>query len=316
MSGKSRASSGGFTLVELLVVIAIIGILIALLLPAVQAAREAARRAQCSNNLKQLALAMHNYHSATNVFPPGSIISNNLSWNVMILPYIEQKALYDRIDFNEGSFCGGSNREGPNKSVLALNRVEAFLCPSATQLFALHPSSTLLNPTRKTYASHYFGVGGPKGLDPNGNQYRVDMNNSRHGGFALQGVLYKNSDTRIGHITDGTSNTLLIGEIASPKGGLYGHPDGGGDGANWVRGIAFGTTDATVDGTSSCKNVVDGINVLPVLFNDIPFSSKHPGGAQFAMADGSVRFVSENIDLLVYKSTASRDGGEVKVIAQ
>ena len=309
-----------FTLVELLVVIAIIGILIALLLPAVQAAREAARRAQCSNNLKQITLAMHNYHAATKVLPPGSIISNNLAWNVMILPYIEQQPLYDLFDFREGPFNGGSNREGPNKSIHALNRVEAFLCPSATRLYATHPSSTLLNPERKTYASHYFGVAGPKGPNPFGGTYLVERESNGYGGFALDGVLFKNSAIRIGDVIDGTSNTLAVGEIAWPRGGTYGSQDGGtdggGDGANWVRGIAFGTTDAQISGSSSCKNVVDGINVLPTLFNDISFSSKHPGGAQFGMCDGSVRFVSENVDLLVYKSTASRDGGEVKILDQ
>jgi len=226
------------------------------------------------------------------VFPPGAIVSNNLSWNVMILPFIEQQALYDLFDFNEGPFNGGPNQEGPNKSGHALNRIDAFLCPSATRVLATHPSSTLHNPTRKTYNTHYFGVGGPKGNDPQGNPYPVQPA-PNHGGFALGGVLYKNSKVRIADVLDGTSNTLVIGEIAWPKGGTYGASDGGGDGANWVRGIAFGTTESSVDGISSCKNVVDGINVLPILFNDIPFSSKHPGGAQFAVCD-VFRCVSES----------------------
>jgi prepilin-type processing-associated H-X9-DG protein len=228
----------------------------------------------------------------------------------MILPFIEQQALYDKFEFSEGSFGGNPNQEGPNKSVHALNRIDAFLCPSATRELAVHPSSTLAD-GRQTYASHYYGVGGPKGNDPAGNPYPFQEDpRACCGGFALGGVLYKSSRVRIADVVDGTSNTLAIGEIAWAEEGSHGVPAGGGDGANWVRGIAFGTTDAAVSGISSCKNVVDGINVMPVRFNDIPFSSRHPGGAQFAMGDGAVRFVSENVGLAVYKAAASRDGGE------
>ncbi len=131
MSGISASESRklrGFTLVELLVVIAIIGILIALLLPAVQAAREAARRSQCSNNLKQIGLALHNYHDTMNVFPPGSINGNNeLGWTVFILPYIEQSALYDQVNFNQAA-------RGNIDSTEARTRIETYLCPSATQI--------------------------------------------------------------------------------------------------------------------------------------------------------------------------------------
>jgi len=111
--GGSRPGRG-FTLVELLVVIAIIGILIALLLPAVQAAREAARRMQCSNHLKQLALGLHDYHDSHKGFPSGALVSNGLSWNVLILPYIEQGPLYAKFNFNQGDFNGAPNQEGPN----------------------------------------------------------------------------------------------------------------------------------------------------------------------------------------------------------
>lgn len=307
-----RPDSYGFTLVELLVVITIIGILIALLLPAVQSAREAARRMQCSNNLKQLVLAMHNYHTAHKTWPPGALVSNNLPWNVLVLPFIEQQALHDLFDFDEGDFNGGSNHEGPNKNIHALNRIDGFLCPSNTRQQTSHPSSTLID-GRKTYTSHYYGVAGPKGDDPSGNPYPYDGTSDLHGGFASGGVLGRDSAVRMSDITDGTSNTLALGEVALQIGPPIGYgPTGGGDGSSWVRGIAFGTTSPT--GMSSAKNVAVGINQPSPEFNDDPFSSFHPGGATFAKCDGSVTFVSENVDMAVYKSSASRDRGEVEVI--
>ncbi|MDZ7620355.1 MAG: DUF1559 domain-containing protein, partial [Patescibacteria group bacterium] len=153
-----RMNKGGFTLVELLVVIAIIGILIALLLPAVQSAREAARRMQCTNHLKQLALGMHTYESTHRSFPPGCLSSNNLPWNAFILPFIEQTSLYDQFKqygtFNQGTYNNGTNNEGQNKAnLLALYKIDGFMCPSSTEEMAAHPSSTPTNPERKAYTS-------------------------------------------------------------------------------------------------------------------------------------------------------------------
>ena len=307
-----RNPKSAFTLVELLVVITIIGILIALLLPAVQAAREAARRLQCSNNLKQLTLAMHNYHTTHGVFPPGCLSTNNLSWNCFILPQIEQQGLYDLFlqykTFNTGTFHGGTNNEGVNKAnLLATNRVAAFLCPSSTVFNPSTPSSIPTNPERSTYVSHYYGVAGPMGTNPvTGANYpyvkSTDPSNgscagSSCGQLATGGTLYRNSAVSIAHITDGTSNTLLLGEIDD------------GSGTNWVRGIGFGTVNP--EGMASCKNVVNGINgAWGWLFNDYRFGSYHPGGACFARADASVDFVAENMDLTLFKALASRGGGE------
>ncbi len=190
---------------------------------------------------------------------------------------------------------------------MALNAVPAFLCPSSTDDRAAHPSGTLTNPERKTYTSHYYGVMGPIGVNPvTGANYRTAQTSSQWGGFALQGMLQVNVSSRLRDVTDGTSNTLLLGEIAN------------GDGANWCRGVGLGSnpTGDPLDGSgpmgmSSSKNVVNAINLpLTSVFNNISFSSKHPGGANFARADGSVDFIAENIDLDLYKSLASRDGGE------
>jgi prepilin-type N-terminal cleavage/methylation domain-containing protein len=294
----------GFTLVELLVVIAIIGVLVALLLPAVQAARESARRMKCSNNLKQMGLALHMYHDNLNSFPPGAFVANNLSWNVLVLPYLEQAALFSQFNFTTGAFNGAPNQEGPGKNVHSLVRLQAYLCPSSTvDVLATHPSSTLLD-GRRTYAKHYFGVMGPKSATP-AVGYEFDPAPAGQGGFALQGILGRDSKVRLANVTDGASNTLLAGEISKP----------GGDGASWVRGIAFGTTTSAATGMSSSKNLNFGINVLltPLSanqFNDISFSSYHVRGAQFVMTDGAVRYLSDNINSGVYKAAGSRDGGE------
>jgi prepilin-type processing-associated H-X9-DG protein len=271
---------------------------------------------QCASHLKQLALAMHNYHAAASSLPPGAIVENNLSWNVFILPFIEQQALYDEFDFSTGYFNGGPSKTGPDKLIHGLNRIGVFMCPSAMNDLCTHPSSTLSG-GRKTYTSHYYGIMGPKGTCVDGKPYAMeDPNPSTHGGFAAEGVLRRNIVTRIRDIADGTSSTLLLGEIAARNDPDIGNaPVGGGDGACWVRGIAFGTTAAGATGMSASKNVADGINIVPVLFNDITFSSHHPGGAQFAMCDGSVTHISEDIDLLLYKSVASRAHGEIAELA-
>ncbi|PQO43959.1 DUF1559 domain-containing protein [Blastopirellula marina] len=283
----------GFTLVELLVVIAIIGVLIALLLPAVQQAREAARRSSCSNNLKQIGLALHNYHDTFKKFPPGSVQSNTLSWNVLLLPFIEQGALHDQFNFNAGTFNAGTNKEGPNKLVLGLNRISGYLCPSGPIELCVHGSSTLTD-GRQTYVSHYYGNQGPRGGQVLGQAAGTEyptVSGTQLGAF-LNRVSIQFRD-----ITDGTSNTLQVGEIT----GLLGTGDQKFDGSSWVR----GETDA------SAKYVLHGINTLGSSFYAIPFNSHHPGGAQFQSCDGSVRFIPETINMETYRALSTRGYGEV-----
>jgi prepilin-type N-terminal cleavage/methylation domain-containing protein len=293
----------GFTLVELLVVIAIIGILIGMLLPSVQSVREAARRATCMNNQRQLAIGLHNYESAYMKFPIGASSVNGLCWRVWVLPFIEQNNLYDLFSFEAGPWNGGPNREGPNKMVHALNKISIFNCPTHVTDIAINGSSTLVD-GRRTFTSDYHGVAGPKGFGPFGTPYEVQATPAGQGGFALQGTLTRNLAFRMGDFHDGTSNTFAIGEIAIFWNGQV----LGSDGADWVRGIGF------ENGMASCRNVQNGINVpYNGVYNDISFSSLHPGGVVFGRTDGSTSYVVSQIDLSILKSLSSRNGGELNV---
>ncbi|QEL17958.1 DUF1559 domain-containing protein [Limnoglobus roseus] len=293
----------GFTLIELLVVIAIIAILIGLLLPAVQKVREAAARAKCQNNLKQIGIGLHAYHDANGRFPAGATVANGLSWRVYVLPYVEQDSLYKLFDLGAGAWNGGTNREGPNKMVHALNRISVFNCPSVPVIQASNGSSTLVD-GRKTFTSDYHGVAGPKGTNPvTGAAYAVDANPTGNGGFALQGILGKDTKTRFASTIDGTSNTLMVGEVSVKWNSNILESDG----ADWVRGMSG-------NGMAGCRNVQNAINTpYTGVYNDISFGSPHNGGAQFAMGDGSVRFVQATVDLVVLKATASMDGGEIQI---
>lgn len=299
-SGPFARFGKGFTLVELLVVIAIIGILIALLLPAVQAAREAARRSQCTNNLKQIGLALHNYHDTHKTFPPGgwneANQGNRLGYTVFILPFMELQALYDQFD------CEAHNYTGANL-LPALNAVSGYFCPSCRlkQNTNAGENPTVNGVVQTTYTTHYYGVMGAKGINPTipggTTSYPFDPNPTGHGGYATNGVLYRNSSNNIAFIIDGTSNTIMVGEISWELANSY---------RSWGRG-------ASGNACASAKNVAFGINVQAYTsanFNDVSFGSQHPGGANFAVADGSVRFISETVDMAVYLAAASMNGKE------
>lgn len=284
----------GFTLVELLVVIAIIGILIALLLPAVQAAREAARRSQCSNNLKQMSLGLHNYHDVYKQFPLPGMIANKLGWNYSILPYIEQKPLFDSI-----SSLQTSASLPPSAEAASTSAIPAYLCPSAPVIEHTSSSPTTYG-GKPVYTIHYYGILGPRGTNPTTNVAYPCVNMSEaFGGECQEGVFWQYGSA-IRDITDGTSNTYLLGE-ASWK-GLTSFR------RSWPRG-KYGDTRGTLYLLS--KNIEFPINSdNSSKWNAFSFGSEHPGGAQFSMSDGSCRFVAETIDWQVYLATAGREGGE------
>lgn len=293
---------------ELLVVIAIIGILIALLLPAVQAAREAARRTQCTNNLKQLGLAMHNYHDMASALPPPLRTEFlDTGWQTDILPFIEQGALYDLIAPN-------ANRQGAASgsaldSVLSTKRVAPYLCPSIPIID--HWSSLT---TRTHYTLHYYGINGPSGTNvTTGKAYRcgegwTDPNNTAANQFGImsfQGVLFREnyrgsfSHPSLRAIIDGLSNTYLLGEIAWAGNTIY---------RPWAR-SGFEDTRGRLHYTS--KPVVYPLGArISSPTNHTSFGSEHPGGANFVMADASVRFVPETINFGTFLATISRDGRE------
>jgi len=278
-----KTRTRGFTLIELLVVIAIIAILIALLLPAVQQAREAARRTQCRNNLKQIGLAMHNYHDVHLIFPFGYQTANYLGntdstrdsfigWGTMILPYLDQAPLYNFIDSN-GGFDGGEPAGSTRwYQITALNTngqggkviLNAFICPS--------DRSGGLN----SRLSGSMGKSNYKGCCE-----------------ADDSVFFTNAtETRIRSITDGTSNTLMVGEASTR--GIY-------VGSVWA-GIISSTGDNMAMADTTAGNAINGTN------NDA-FNSAHEGGAHFLFCDGRVQFLSENIDSTTYARLGSKNAG-------
>lgn len=311
----------GFTLIELLVVIAIIAILIALLLPAVQQAREAARRTQCKNNLKQWGLALHNYHDVYNCFPIGEIgltnsaanPVNNFGFHVRLLPYIEQTGLYAAFDFNRHYDFNTPSAPGAlTNYTLKEQRFPLQFCPSGRTADQTNTETVGVAHTYTTI--HYYGVAGAKGPRPapaTGLFSHTGNTTTDHGGFSDNGILCRNRHFGFRDITDGSSNTLAIGESSAENI------------AGWnvsYRAWTQGASNAATNGASyACKNVAFPIGKTSGwvsgnatrLFNDVRFSSMHVGGCQFLLGDGTVRFLSQNIDFNLYQSLASASGGEV-----
>ena len=311
MSTRSSWSNGrasGFTLVELLVVIAIIGILIALLLPAVQAAREAARRMQCSNNLKQMALAVLNYESQVKCFPiciahydEGGAEGNGLSWMVGILPFMEQQALFDALNLNGNAYPDGHGIFNPENHALIREPVEAYLCPSDNARKMVKTNIWLAVPSDLPLAiTDYAGVMGPHDLGnsslfgglPDCHNYNAYHYDECAGTFWRHSHL---APVTIASFLDGTSNTIIIGEVL-PKVDDF---------KAWALGnTSFACTHAPIN--YKAPEPVDAWDWK----NQEGYRSRHPGGAQFAWGDGHVTFLSDTINMDVYRGLSTRALGE------
>ncbi|EAQ79947.1 DUF1559 domain-containing protein [Blastopirellula marina] len=300
----------GFTLVELLVVIAIIGVLIALLLPAVQQAREAARRMQCTNQLKQTTLALHNYADTHRKFPSaayGAATSTGISLWTRLAPFLEQTAFYDAYKQNENW------NSTDNLALLLQAPMEGIRCPSGS----VATYSGTVASRKPYYTPHYYGILGPIGENSASPGVDYKYRDEIPGEIATQGLFtlaMNDANNPIGFsgITDGTSNTLAFGEICWNDYTAYreytlGMVDYGGTtgmgaftykSVKWPINIGFQSTSSVYSG-----------------FNNVgPFGSHHPGGANFAAADGSVRFLPETIDMGIYLGLASRNGQEIVAV--
>ncbi len=329
---QRREQRSAFTLVELLVVIAIIGILVALLLPAVQAAREAARRMQCGNNLKQQALALHNFHDTYKRFPsahqigmgsaiwysnyqrnlpPGGITRGSTypregpmwSWTMRIAPYIEMQPLQDQANM-DGSPAGWPWWQTmPNGESVVSVRSSVFACPSD-----VNSNKTWKSGSNEVAITSYLGVNGRNQFVEAGGQ---------------DGMLYVNSSVRMADVLDGTSNTVMIGERTATDQLLYGWQwAGAGD-----LPAHFGTADVVL-GVHERAGTPTGVTNFfrpgkvydPMSLDRLHFSSRHPGGALWALVDGSVRMLTYAVDgalnggtggpATILESMATRAGGE------
>lgn len=284
---KLRQRRRGFTLIELLVVIAIIAILIALLLPAVQAAREAARRTECKDNLHNIGLALHNYHDVYNSFPPGNVCRGTnrftmncygWTWHARIFPYVEQNPLYERVQPTMQSDANTSHRALARDTVIKI-----FICPS-------HPQPGNI----RAWSTYNGNVGD-------------NIHSCRVGNCTdWDGIFMHNNVVRIRDVTDGTSTTIMVGEVVDDRGPLtrgetrrYGYSNGG-DGnpptQSGVEEYLIGTeTNDPPNGTS-----------------DEAMGSYHPGGVHVLMTDGAVHFINENINVTtIWRGLGTRARGEV-----
>ncbi|MEW4564439.1 DUF1559 domain-containing protein [Bremerella sp. JC770] len=321
MRTNRTRSNRGFTLVELLVVIAIIGMLIALLLPAVQQAREAARRIQCSNQLKQFGLAMHNYHDTFGALPPGSRMEGDFpgnsqtpahplgggwvddqSWFQPILPFIEQTALFEMIDPKR---CWNGNTFTQQAREV---KVDAFECPSAGMIFDPVDSA-------------------PQYARWKGN-YVVNFGNTDYGQQTKSSVTFKGAPFRQGRnqkfrdITDGLSQTMMISEciamLGDPIHGEFTRSTGGQMFTTWLSPNSSACDEITrqepttgeQDQVGFCTTLLAS-NWTKVQVQVVAARSRHPGGVQAAFCDGSVSFVSETIDLNAWRSNSTSQGNEV-----
>lgn len=320
---RRHRSRQGFTLIELLVVIAIIAILIALLLPAVMQARESARRTQCKSNLKQLGLALHNYHSTYRTYPIGARAQAGFgpSWMVGILPYIDQANLSNQFDHD-------SSNNGLPTAPAAINTgltdgviISLLRCPSSPL-----PSTYTVGSAEQMQAS-YVGISGATNHDSFPAQTITDCCVPPFpvdGQISADGILVANKSVRMSEITDGTSNVIIVGEASNyikDKDGNRQRIDGSFP-SSWITGTSATGTPPDYQGfapnlpppsynITTIRYVPNSSYSQPgIRYNhgpNNPLASAHEGGTQILLADGAVRFLSENINLLTFKQLAARD---------
>lgn len=301
---KWSSSRHGFTLIELLVVIAIIAVLIALLLPAVQQARESARRLQCKNNLKQLGLAIHNYYETHQVMPPTGMgtfpAGNGFSWGAMILPQIERATIYSQLDFNIMNTASASNRN------LIATPIPLFRCPSDTtrEVYTVPNVTAPLTPYPVATASYLAIIG--EDVTDSTNLFFVPGN----------GFFKSRRAVRLQDVTDGTSQTLAIGEwrdydrnitpVLPDKNETW-H-------ATWCCWEMANNSPGSYSGgfkvvASMQEHLNSGSSISPHI--NTCMSSEHAEGAHALLVDGSVRYISEYIDIFTLRRLATISGGEV-----
>ncbi|QDU63578.1 hypothetical protein Pan216_44590 [Planctomycetes bacterium Pan216] len=308
---SARRRSRAFTLVELLVVIAIIGVLVGLLLPAVQQAREAARRMQCSNNLKQIGLAFHNYHDANNMFPlggPGGVpvsTSYLIGWPGRVLAYLDRGALFDELhELSPSPFTQlGPIRTAVGSTETWSRPIAPYICPSSS----VGPINTKL--TSPTYANqhsvlHYRGVAGTNdvGFDSS------SSNATRH--HSTSGIMIPIGNVGASDVTDGLTKTLMVGEVSNDEGWNNTDRTSWGGIQPWTWGSYYYSPTEWLQ--IDHKYIQFPIGYTGNFeYNNTPFRSPHSNGAQFVMGDGSVIYLSSSTDLTVLKGMATRANNEI-----
>lgn len=306
MKRQNGTFKRGFTLIELLVVIAIIAILIALLLPAVQQAREAARRSTCKNSLKQIGLAIHNYADTHRVFPLGyvntatSTTDYNWAWSTFILPFVDQAPLYNAINPNGGLLMPLATQTYGSTPNALQTAIPVYRCPSSVV--------PVVNNLRTDVTPNGFGAMSYPAVSGHISSLLSSPNNT----YQYKGSFYPRSSVRFRDFTDGTSNTILVGERAFQQtGSTVTQPSAAiwAGGRTNAPGTASGTITATVGGLEQDATgvVSQATNInFKTASASAPhrgFSSQHVGGCHFLLGDGTVRFISENINSSDYNST-------------
>ena len=336
MKNKYQTSweRSAFTLVELLVVIAIIGILIGMLLPAVQQVREAARRSQCQNQEKQLTLGLLNYESAFQHFPAGvqapTVNGSAFCWGALILPQIEQQAMFDQLSRVSDSFTNNTACDTSVTPNICYDEeiLPIFQCPSDV-MEGLNTVRRTMDGNRRPGKSNYVGVIGPRlpqdlnaGATNNSSVFEIDgssvplATDKQKLAYEFPGILFNNSKVSFGDITDGSSNTFIMGERDGAPGILANGNSVIRAAANWCGSARLGWTNTALGGTDGTVGLNLNAPYVSGLLDDgqqrfAPFTSTHPGGANFSRADGSVTFVPDGISADVYEAGGTRDGGEV-----